>query len=94
MWLLNAVPNVPQYLSATNVTNLKILLCINDLGQCFSTFSKSRNFSQISFRFSEPKAPYSTIYNIFREPSEELAEPLGSAEPRLKNTDLGRNRNI
>jgi len=32
--------------------------------------------------------PYSTIYSIFREPSKELAEPLGSAEPRLKNTDL------
>jgi len=25
---------------------------------------------------------------ILREPSEELAEPLGSAEPRLKNTGL------
>jgi len=30
----------------------------------------------------------STIYSIFREPSKELAEPLGSAEPRLKNTGL------
>ncbi len=30
-----------------------------------------------------------TVYNVFREPSKELAEPLGSAEPRLKNTALG-----
>jgi len=35
-------------------------------------------------------APYSTIYSIFREPSKELAEPLGSAEPRLKNNDVGK----
>jgi len=32
--------------------------------------------------------PYGTIYRIFREPSKELAEPLGSTEPRLKNTGL------
>jgi hypothetical protein len=31
-------------------------------------------------------ASNSTIYSVFREPSKELAEPLGSAEPRLKNT--------
>jgi len=33
-------------------------------------------------------ASYSTLFSIFREPSKELAEPLCSAEPRLKNTDL------
>ena len=33
-------------------------------------------------------ASNSTIYSVFREPSKELAEPLGSAEPRLKNTVL------
>ncbi len=34
-------------------------------------------------------APFSNIYSIFRDPSKELAEPLGSAEPRLKNTGVG-----
>ncbi len=33
-------------------------------------------------------APCCSIYSIFREPSKELVEPLGSAEPRLKNTVL------
>jgi len=33
-------------------------------------------------------ASNSTIYSVFGEPSKELAEPLGSAEPRLKNTAL------
>jgi len=33
-------------------------------------------------------ASNSTIYSVFREPSKELAEPLGSAEPRLKTTAL------
>jgi len=33
-------------------------------------------------------ASNSTIYRVFRELSKELAEPLGSAEPRLKNTGL------
>ncbi len=32
--------------------------------------------------------PYSTIYSIFREPRKKYAEPLGSAEPRLKNTAI------
>jgi len=30
----------------------------------------------------------STVYSVFREPSKELAEPLGSAEPRLKNIEI------
>ena len=30
----------------------------------------------------------STIYSLFREPSKELAEPMGTAEPGLKNTDV------
>jgi hypothetical protein len=29
-------------------------------------------------------ASNSTTYNVFREPSKELAEPLGSAEPRYQ----------
>ena len=58
-------------------------------GQCFLTFSKSGNLSKISYHFVEPQATYSTTYSIFREPSKELAGPLGSAEPKLKNTDLG-----
>ncbi len=33
-------------------------------------------------------ASNSIINSVFREPSKELAEPLGSAEPRLKNTVL------
>jgi len=58
------------------------------LEQCFSTFFNSRNLLQISYHLAEPK--YSNIFSIFREPRKELAEPLGSAEPRLKNTVLER----
>jgi len=57
----------------------------NPVIQCFSTFFKSRNLSKIII-WRNLNAPYGTIYSIFREPSKELTEPLGSAEPRLKNT--------
>ena len=44
------------------------------------------------FQFEEPLEKflitYSTILSIFREPRKELAELLGSAGPRLKNTAL------
>jgi len=39
-------------------------------------------------------ASNSTIYSGFREPSKEVAEPLGSAEPRLKNTVLMAKENL
>ncbi len=52
------------------------------------------------FQFEEPvenflsrtwrnlNVPFSTIFSLFTEPRKELVEPLGSAEPRLKNTGL------
>ncbi len=53
--------------------------------QCFSTFFKSRNLPKMYHHLVELNVPYSSNNNIYREPSKELAEPLGSAEPRLKN---------
>jgi len=50
--------------------------------QPFSSLGTSQKFIII---WRNLNAPYSTIYSIFRESSKELAEPLGSAEPRLKN---------
>jgi len=58
--------------------------------QCFQPFS-SRGTAQ-KFQIIWRNAPYSAIYSIFREPSKELPEPLGSAEPRLKNTDVDNTR--
>ncbi len=59
------------------------------LRQCFSTFFKSRNLSKIVECLTEPSLDTQNNANlrILREPSQELAEHLGSAEPRLKNTD-------
>jgi hypothetical protein len=53
--------------------------------QPFSSRGTSQKFINI---WRNLNAPHSTIYSIFREPSKKLAEPLGSAEPRLKNTGL------
>jgi len=53
--------------------------------QPFSSRGTSRKFLIIRRNLN---APYSAIYIIFMEPSKELAEPLRSAEPRLKNTAL------
>ena len=33
-----------------------------------------------------------SIYSVFKEPNKQLAKPLGSAEPGLKNTGLARVR--
>jgi len=46
------------------------------------------NLFQVAEPLAKLNAPYSAIYIIFMEPSKELAEPLRSAEPRLKNTAL------
>jgi hypothetical protein len=57
--------------------------------QPFSNRGTSQKFLTI---WRNLNALYSTIYSIFKEPSKELAEPLGSAEPMLKNTALYRQK--
>jgi len=54
----------------------------------FQPFSCRETSQKFLIIWRNLNAPYSTICSIFREPSKELAEPLGSAEPRLKNTDV------
>jgi hypothetical protein len=54
----------------------------------FQPFSSGGTSQKFIIIWRNLNAPNSTIYRIFREPSKELAEPLGSAEPRLKNTAL------
>jgi len=61
-------------------------MVVDIVGQCFSSHGTSQKFLII---WRNLNAPFSTIYSIFREPSKELAEPLGSAEPRLKNAVVG-----
>ncbi len=52
----------------------------------FNLFQVAEPLKNFIIIWRNLNAPYSTIYSIFSEPSKELAEPLGSAEPRLKNT--------
>jgi len=52
----------------------------------FQPFSSRGTRQKFLIIWRNLNTPYGTIYSIFREPSKELAEPLGSAEPRLKNT--------
>jgi len=54
----------------------------------FQPFSSRGTSQKFLIIWRNLNAPNSTIYSIFREPSKELAEPLGSAEPRLKNTGI------
>ncbi len=57
--------------------------------------SKSRRtFEIIISIWRNPNTQNSTNLRIHREPSKELAEPLGSAEPRLKNTDIDNEETI
>ena len=60
----------------------------NDRSSVFQPFSSRGTSQKFLIIWRNLNAPYSTIYCIFREPSKELAEPLGSAEPKLKNTDF------
>ncbi len=54
----------------------------------FQPFSSRGTFQKFLMIWRNLKASNSTIYSVFREPSKELAEPLGSAKPRLKNTGV------
>jgi len=54
----------------------------------FQPFSSRGTFQNFLMIWRNLNASNSTIYSVFREPSKELTEPLGSAEPRLKNTGL------
>jgi len=51
----------------------------------FQPFSSRGTSQKFLIIWQNLNAPYTTI---FREPSKELAEPLGSVESRLKNTAL------
>jgi len=75
----------PEYTNKRFKKLFLISTIYHSVFQPFSSCGTSRKFLIIWWNLN---APYSTIYSIFREPSKELAEPLGSAEPRLKNTDL------
>jgi hypothetical protein len=52
----------------------------------FQPFSIRGAYWKFLFTRSNINVPYSNIYSIFREPRKELAEPLGSAALRVKNT--------
>jgi len=60
----------------------------------FQPFSIRRTSWKFLITLWNLNVPYSTIFSIFREPRKELAEPLGSAEPRLKNTDLDKRSEV
>jgi len=58
------------------------------LDQGFSTFSSRGTFETILSIWQNLDTQNSTNMSILRKPFQELAEPLGYAELRLKNTDL------
>jgi len=54
----------------------------------FQPFLSRGTFQKFHMIWQNLHASNSTIYSVFREPSKKLAEPLGSSEPRLKNTAI------
>jgi len=62
------------------------------LHSVFQPFSSRGTSQKFIIIWRNLNTPYSAIYSITREPSKELAEPLGSAEARLKNTALHSHR--
>jgi hypothetical protein len=58
------------------------------LTSVFQPFSSRGTFQNLLSVWRNLDTQNSTNLWILREPSYELAEPLGSAEPRLKNTDV------
>ncbi len=59
------------------------LIKLTILDSVFQPFSSRGTSQQFLIIRRNLNTPYSTIYSIFKEPSEKLAEP------RWKNTDLG-----
>jgi len=57
-------------------------------GSVFQPFSIRGTSWKFLITWRNLNVPYSAIFSIFKEPRKKLTEPLGSAEPRMKNTAL------
>ncbi len=60
-------------------------------GSVFQPFSSRGTFQKLLSVWRNLDTQNSANLRILREPSSERAEPLGSAEPRLKNTGVWTN---